>query len=346
MDIVDQLGELALATRLKRLSERLMKDVSQIYGDLEEDFQARWFTLLYALANGAERRQDRATTRRSLRPSPRAITDLAQALGLSHPAINQIAAQVIRRGLVKQARDPRDERRRLLLLTPRGRNLVKRLEPVWEEIRQANADLLAEAGVDLLGDLERIEIALDASSMAERIRERLNLPLSNRLQIVDYRPAYKKHFASLNRQWLEKYFTVEKSDARLLADPNGRIIKRDGAILFALLDGEVVGTAALIRHGEDAWELAKMAVTRTARGRGIGYALARAVIDRAREQDARYLYLQTSPQLAAACRLYRRLGFRRVKRHPLTGDAYSRCTIAMRLDISRYDSPPQRKESR
>lgn len=346
MDIVGQLGALALATRLKRLSERLMKDVSQIYGDLDVDFQARWFTLLYALANSAEQKTDRAPVRRSSQPSSRAITDLALALGLSHSAINQIAAQVIRRGLVRQARDPNDERRRLLQLTPRGRKLVQRLEPVWQEIHQANADLLAEAGVDLLNDLECIEAALDARSMADRIRARLNLPLGDRLQIVDYRPAYKKHFAALNRQWLEKYFTVEQSDARLLADPNGRIVKRGGAILFAVLDGEVVGTAALIRHGEDTWELAKMAVIRTARGRGIGEALARAVIDRAREQDARYLYLQTSPLLAAACRLYRRLGFRQVKRHPLTGDAYSRCSIAMRLDMSRYNFPPQRKEPR
>jgi DNA-binding MarR family transcriptional regulator/N-acetylglutamate synthase-like GNAT family acetyltransferase len=320
MDIVEQLGELALATRLKRLSERLQRDVSLVYRELDVDFQARWFAPLYALG----------------KESPQAITDLARMLGLSHPAVNQIAGQMIRNGLLQETRDRRDERRRLLRLSAKGRRLLKQLEPVWQEIRMANAELLEETGVDLLSDLARIEAALAARSMAERVRRRLGLQPAARLHIVDYRPAYKKHFAVLNRRWLQQYFTLEESDVQLLSDPNGKILKQGGAVLFALLDGEVVGTAALLRHGEAAWELAKMAVAPPARGRGIGETLARAIITRAGVQGARQLFLQTSPKLTAAGRLYRKLGFRRVKRHPLPGDAYHRCTITMRLDLAKY----------
>jgi len=320
MNLVEQLGELALATRLKRLSERLHKDVSRVYRDLDTDFQARWFALLYALGT----------------QSPQSVTDLAQTLGLTHPAVNQIAHAMIRRDLLQQTRDPRDERKRLLRLSPQGKALIQRLTPIWEEIRIANAELLAEAGVDLLDDLARIETALEARSMEERVRERLDMPPAPRIAIVDYRPAYKKHFRALNEEWLREYFTLEEKDELLLADPNRTILKRGGAVLFALRDGQVVGTAALLRHDQDIWELVKMAVTPNVRGHGIGKTLTHAVIARAQQLGASRLYLQTSPRLTAAGRLYRHLGFRRVKRHPLPGDDYQRDTITMRLDMKRY----------
>ena len=258
MDFIADLKELALATRLKRLSEKLMKDVSQVYGDLGIDFRANWFSILYAL--GQE--------------SPMAVTELARTLGLSHPAVNQIAAQLIARGLVTQGKDATDERKRLLFLSPGGKALIKELKPVWREIRLANRALLKESGADLLKDLARVEAALDRDSMANRVNSRLGLPTLPRIRIVDYRPAYKKNFIALNIEWLEEYFTVEETDIRILGDPNRRILKKGGVILFALLDDRVVGTCALIRHSGGLLELAKMAVTHEAQGLGVGRALA------------------------------------------------------------------------
>jgi 2-hydroxychromene-2-carboxylate isomerase len=75
MDLIIELGELALASRLKRLSERLMRDVSRVYRELDEPFEARWFPLLRAL----------------LEESPQGVTQVARALGLTHPAVNQLA---------------------------------------------------------------------------------------------------------------------------------------------------------------------------------------------------------------------------------------------------------------
>ncbi len=320
MDFIADLEELALATRLKRLSERLMKDVSKVYSTLGVDFKANWFSTLYALG----------------KTSPMTVTGLAKLLGLSHPAVNQIAAQLLARGFITQGRDRKDERRRLLRLSPKGRRLMKRLQPVWDEIRLANRVLLREAGVDLLGDLARVEAALDEKSMLNRVSERLGLPTASRLKIVDYRPAYKKHFLSINLEWLEEYFSVEDSDRRILNDPNRRILKKGGAILFALLDGEVVGTCALIRHAGDVLELAKMGVRPEARGRGIGRALAEAAVARARKMGAARLYLCTSPVLERACTLYRRLGFEQVDDIPVPGareERYRRCSITMALRL-------------
>ena len=49
IDLIRKLGPLAFASRLKRLSERLMKDVALVYKDLNVDFQPRWFPVLYLL---------------------------------------------------------------------------------------------------------------------------------------------------------------------------------------------------------------------------------------------------------------------------------------------------------
>ena len=45
MDFIEELGTLALGTRIKNLGELLMKDMSRIYKEQGVDFEPRWFTL-------------------------------------------------------------------------------------------------------------------------------------------------------------------------------------------------------------------------------------------------------------------------------------------------------------
>jgi ribosomal protein S18 acetylase RimI-like enzyme/DNA-binding transcriptional ArsR family regulator len=317
LDLIGELGELALATRLRRLADTLQKDVTDIYAEVGLDFQARWFPVLVAL--------------RGREPLP--VTGLARRLGLSHQAVSKTVRLLAARGLVREVVDPDDARRNRLALSRAGNTLCRRLDRVWDEIRLANRELLDETGVPLLADLDRLETALAADSMADRVRRRLDLATPDPVRIEDYRPSYKKHFRRLNEAWLREHFRVEADDRRVLDDPNGRIIRRGGQILFALNRGDVVGTCALLRHDEQVWELAKMAVDPAHRRRGLGRRLADAAIDRVRAAGAPRLWLRTSPRLRAADRLYRSLGFRRTRRHPFPDDAYTRQTHAMVLNL-------------
>ena len=43
MDLIKQLGPMALGSRLKRLTIRMNKDISLIYRKLGIEFEARWF---------------------------------------------------------------------------------------------------------------------------------------------------------------------------------------------------------------------------------------------------------------------------------------------------------------
>ena len=152
-DIIEELGSLALATRLKNLSERLARDVSQVYKQSAFDFEPRWFALVYALKDGEEL----------------SVTELSTMLQQTHPAVNQVANVVVEKGLVEEHKDAADQRKRLLRLSKRGSKLVVDMSALWEKIKRANDQLLAESGGDLLNNLDRIESALDKKSMFDRI---------------------------------------------------------------------------------------------------------------------------------------------------------------------------------
>jgi GNAT superfamily N-acetyltransferase/DNA-binding MarR family transcriptional regulator len=317
-DIITELGSLAFASRLRRLSDRLMRDVARIYGELAVNFEPRWFPLLYLLH----------------RQPVMSVTDAARALGLTHPAVNQIAGAMMRVGLLAAAKDRSDERRRMLRLTRKGEKIHAELTAVWKEIEAANRELLEESGADILGLLAAIEHLLDRRDMYARIHARLSAARPAAATIIDYSPAHRKRFAALNLEWLEEYFSVTELDRAMLSDPEKHILKPGGFIFFARTGRSIVGTCALIKRDRRTFELTKMAVSRKLRGRGIGRQLAEHAIAVARHENAKTIVLGTSQKLAAAVSLYNSLGF--VDAPPSNrGDCSDcRCTIHMRLDLS------------
>lgn len=77
-------------------------------------------------------------------------------------------------------------------------------------------------------------------------------------------------------------------------------------------DGEPVAIALLGVRGEAGY-IAGMGVAASHRGRGLGEAVMRAVLDEARGLGIRRVQLEVLVQNAAAIRLYERLGFRRTR---------------------------------
>jgi len=315
MDIIQKLGPLAFASRLKRISEGLMRDVSQIYRELDVDFQARWFPVMYLLGQ----------------KSPLAVTEIAKELNMTHPAINQIAAAMTRAGLMESTRDTRDERRRLLSISKEGGRVMKKLVPVWKDIEAATRQVLDESGPDTLALLDRIETALREKSMYRRVTARTKRRQYDAVEIIEYEPKLRKEFERLNTAWLKKYFTVEAYDKALMSDPRRRIVNKGGFIIFARLDGEIAGTVAVLRHDDGTMELAKMAVDEKWQGKQIGKRLACAVIERIASAGHDELILYTNPILVAANNLYRKLGFVEIKEASPT--KFERFSIKMSLNL-------------
>lgn len=151
------------------------------------------------------------------------------------------------------------------------------------------------------------------------------------VRIVEYEPALAPHFARLNREWIERFFVLEPADLAVLGDPEGAIIDHGGMIYFALVGDEVVGTCAVMPHGPGTLELAKMGVSPTAQGRGIGRLLGEACIAFARTTGAHTLMLMSNATLAPALHLYETLGFRHA---PMPGGSeYVRANVYMFLPL-------------
>jgi GNAT superfamily N-acetyltransferase len=117
------------------------------------------------------------------------------------------------------------------------------------------------------------------------------------------------------------YINPESRYIALLRDAASRA--REAELLVALHAGEPAGTVTYCPHGS-AWaqvtrpgeaEFRMLAVVPAARGLGLGEALVRHCVDRAREDGCHTLRLSTEPMMHAAHRIYRRLGFVRTPGH-------------------------------
>ncbi|MFD5432742.1 GNAT family N-acetyltransferase [Kitasatospora sp. NPDC127067] len=147
-------------------------------------------------------------------------------------------------------------------------------------------------------------------------------------------PSDADAFRTLNEEWISQLFTLEEKDRAVLGDPFGRIVGPGGDVLLAREpeSGTVVGCVALLAYPDAVFELAKMAVTPAARGRGIGRLLVAAAIDRARALGGARLFLGTNSKLATAVHLYEDAGFVRITRDRLpVADYYARADILMEL---------------
>ena len=49
MNIIRQLGYIALGTRFRIITDRLMQDADKVYKKLGIDFEPRWFTVFYLI---------------------------------------------------------------------------------------------------------------------------------------------------------------------------------------------------------------------------------------------------------------------------------------------------------
>lgn len=312
-DIVKQLGELALATRLKRLSERLMHDVGQIYHEQGFDFDPRWFALLQLIKK-----------RHSI-----PVVDASQVLRISHPAVVQLANQLEKRKIIATSKDKEDGRKRNLVLTDKGKELLNSLAPILKNIEEANRDYLESTGYDVLSIIEKLEKALEKQSMYERVNEKIKENELKSVEIVEYQPKYKKDFKTLNYEWLKKYFKVEDTDEQILSHPEKEILKNGGQIFFAREKNKIVGTCAIKKKSPRSYELTKMAVTAKAQGKQIGKKLALAAIEFSKKKNAKEIILETSRKLESAMALYQQLGF--VTESKLAPSKYERTTIQMKL---------------
>lgn len=314
MDWLEELGTLALGSRLRRLGDTFVSQVATVYQEHGVELNPRFFPLVSLLAE----------------KDTMGVTEIADALHLTHAAVSQMTRALEEDGWVKSSVAAADERKRNVSLTAFGRKQVEQLQPLWRRIRSCVNTLLVETDNDLLHSIALVESALAKKPFLKRINEE-NFSI-NGLSISSWDPAYKKAFYDLNADWIQQYFTIENGDKQQLSHPEENYIQKGGDIFFAKLSGTVVGTCAILETSPGSYELSKMAVSQLVQGRGVGKALLQHVITTLRKKGAREIWLETASVLKTAIALYKKLGFR-IEPHPHGGSRFKRADVFMRLEI-------------
>jgi len=309
---LNDLGVLGLGSLLKRLSDNLYRHIDDVYSSENISFQGRNFPILQLINENESM----------------SVTELAEMLGQTHPAISQMSKKLESKGWLYHHTDKADERRRLLSITPAGYELFDKLAPIWRDLQTVLGRLMLSSGGNLLNSIELLERQLSQQNLVERMAELRRERIINSIEIIHFEQEHAEQFYQLNRDWLEKYFYVEDIDHQILSNPKKYIIDPGGFILMARDKEKVIGTVALIAISNQQLELSKMAVDDDYKGLGIGEKLVNAAIQQYQATDFKELVLESNRQLIPALNLYDKVGFVE-KQSPHEKSQYSRADIYM-----------------
>ena len=275
MKFYSMAGQMALGSRLRQLGDVLMSDAEKIYALYEVEIDPRWFPVFYML-----------TVKKSA-----GITELADDIGQTHPAVSQVVKSMKDRDIVSMEKSPNDARVNKVMLTTKGKKMARKLAIQCEDVNTAIDTVFSAAGSHLWSELDAIEHEIKEKSLYERVMEARKTREQDHVDVVAYQAKYKQAFRALNIAWIEKYWEMEPADYKALDKPKENIINKGGYIAVALYKNTPVGVCALIKMDDGSFELAKMAVAETARGIGIGLRLGQHIIAKAKAMGATKLYL-------------------------------------------------------
>ena len=317
MEFIKELGALALGSRIKSLSESLMRDVAKVYKEQNLDFEPRWFTFFQLILHKKEI----------------TVTQIARELNQTHPAVVQVINVLEKKKLIITKKDKADKRKRLVKLSRKGKQLAKELTPLWEIVEMVANEILNESAPDLLDNISEVEKTLQHKSTYQRINEKILQRTIDEMEFTEYDEKYLEDFQQLNEDWLNSYLELTDHDIKVLSDPVKEIINKDGNIFFLISGEKVIGTYALQRVNAKECELSKFTIKEKYRGRKLGKQMLEHSIGKAKSLNYESILLLTTPKLVEATQLYEKRGFEVIPAHPGIIDKTGRCSQIMQLII-------------
>ncbi|WP_223608009.1 MarR family winged helix-turn-helix transcriptional regulator [Chryseobacterium sp. OSA05B] len=151
MNIIDESGILAISTRLQRLSEQLRKDGALIYKSFGIDFEPKWFPVIFTLHH-----------KKML-----SVVEIANEIGYTHPSTISLLKELEKQKLIQSKKDKQDERRRLIVLSPKGIELIEKMQPVWELVSKVLGEI-ADNQNHLLKAIDEAEAKIAEQSFYQR----------------------------------------------------------------------------------------------------------------------------------------------------------------------------------
>jgi len=148
-DFIKELAFKGFTARIKRLSDQLLYDARKLYEEIEIGIEPNWHLVFLLLKHKKEL----------------TVTEIAQQLGFSHPAIIKIVKKMKEQGYVESKVDNEDNRRFLITLSEKAMIHLPILEKKWETIQEVVQAFIDES---FLQQLTEIENKLNEENLYQR----------------------------------------------------------------------------------------------------------------------------------------------------------------------------------
>ncbi|MGF1593952.1 MAG: GNAT family N-acetyltransferase [Kiloniellaceae bacterium] len=251
-------------------------------------------------------------------------SELAAELGLDSGYLSRILKGFEKRGLLERRRSEADGRAADISLTPAGLEAFAQINARSRAEVSAMLEALDDAAqAEVVAAMETVQAHL-GSRRPRRVPYILRPPQPGDMGWIVHRHAvlYSEEYG-----WDESF---EALVAGIVAQFVENFDPRRERCWIAEKDGEVVGSAFVVRESDEAAKLRLVYVEPKARGLGIGQRLVAEAIRFARQQGYARITLWTNDILHSARRIYEGAGFTLVKEekhhsfgHDLVGQYWS-----------------------
>jgi DNA-binding MarR family transcriptional regulator/N-acetylglutamate synthase-like GNAT family acetyltransferase len=230
-------------------------------------------------------------------------SDLSRELGLDPGYLSRILAGLERRYLIEKTPSESDARRRLLALTPEGRDAFSLLDArSREEVTEMLGELSEVEQRRLLEAMRTIERILDKGfKYSEPFFLRTHEPGDMGWVVHRHGVLYAREYG-----WDERF---EALVARIIADFINNLDPARERCWIAEMEGERVGCVFVVKASDEVAKLRLLLVEPKARGLGLGSRLVKECIRFARSRGYKTLTLWTNSVLDAARHIYEEQGF-------------------------------------
>ena len=228
---------------------------------------------------------------------------LSRELGLDPGYLSRILAGLQRQGLIEKTPSESDARRRLLAITPVGRDAFSLLDArSREEIAEMLGELSEEEQRRLLEAMRAIERILDKGfKYSEPFFLRTHEPGDMGWVVHRHGVLYAQEYG-----WDERF---EALVAGIVADFINNLDPAKERCWIAEMEGERVGCVFVVKASDEVAKLRLLLVEPKARGLGLGSRLVEECIRFAKSRGYKTLTLWTNSVLDAARHIYEEQGF-------------------------------------
>ncbi len=186
-NIIEEIGPLAGGSQLRRIYQKLQTGGDKVYKEAGLNFKSSWFPVYYVLAKSR---------------SPQSIMGITNQIAFSHITVKNIVRELEGENFVRMIVNPSDKRSKLVSLSPNGRLLLQKLEPIWEAFSLVLKDVFDAGHPDMTNILSRVNGSLENLTLDQRMKVHLD-------PVHEVRNAKPDEFESIGKLMVSVYSQLE-----------------------------------------------------------------------------------------------------------------------------------------